>query len=87
MAVPFAFVLCMCASVAWTQRDAYEWVVRSEREYLLPDLPYSYDGLEPLLDAATLRVHHLGHHKAYTSKMNAALKEWREEVGSWAVNC
>ena len=62
MAVLFTVVLCMFASVAWTQRDAYEWVVQSEQEYLLPDLPYSYDGLEPFLDAATLRVHHLGHH-------------------------
>ena len=49
-------------------------------EYELPDLPYNYSGLEPYLDEKTLIVHHQGHHKAYTNKMNAALKEWRKEV-------
>ncbi|XP_072034912.1 superoxide dismutase [Mn]-like [Amphiura filiformis] len=48
-------------------------------EYTLPDLPYDYNGLEPYLDEATLRVHHTGHHAGYTKKLNAVLKQWREE--------
>ena len=48
--------------------------------YLLPDLPYKYRELEPYIDGKTLRVHHLGHHQAYTDKMNKLLKEWRREV-------
>lgn len=47
---------------------------------MLPDLPYQYNGLEAYIDVKTLRVHHLGHHKAYTDKMNVILKEWRCEV-------
>ena len=27
-----------------------------------PDLPYSYDALEPHIDEATMRVHHAKHH-------------------------
>ena len=46
----------------------------------LPDLPYGYEDLEPYLDSATLKVHHGGHHKAYTSKTNAALEQWRVQV-------
>ena len=59
----------------------YEDIVKVQEQYKLPDLPYAYDGLEPFIDEATVRVHHLGHHAAYTKKMNAALKDWRESVG------
>ena len=48
--------------------------------YVLPDLPYKYGALEPYIDEATLKVHHQGHHAAYTAKMNTALKQWRQEV-------
>lgn len=60
----------------------YEEITQYKEEYTLPDLPYGYDGLEPYIDGATLRVHHLGHHAAYTKKLNAALKSWRESVSS-----
>lgn len=44
--------------------------------FSLPALPYAYSGLEPIIDEATLRVHHTGHHASYTSKMNGILEEW-----------
>jgi superoxide dismutase len=28
----------------------------------LPKLPYAYNALEPIINEATMRVHHLGHH-------------------------
>ncbi len=28
----------------------------------LPKLPYAYNALEPTIDEATMRLHHLGHH-------------------------
>lgn len=30
--------------------------------------PYAYDALEPHIDAATMKVHHSGHHQTYTDK-------------------
>jgi superoxide dismutase, Fe-Mn family len=39
-----------------------------------PDLPYSYDALEPYIDEATMRVHHDKHHVTYTTKLNEALQ-------------
>ena len=42
--------------------------------FKLPDLPYSYDALEPYIDEATMRVHHLGHHQGYTNGLNAAIE-------------
>lgn len=38
--------------------------------YVLPDLPYAYDALEPVLGADTLHVHHDKHHRAYVEKTN-----------------
>ena len=46
----------------------------------VPPLPYEYDALEPVIDEATMRVHHLGHHAAYTRKLNDALHKLRKDV-------
>jgi superoxide dismutase, Fe-Mn family len=42
--------------------------------YTLPELPYSYDALEPYIDARTMEIHHTKHHQAYITKANAALE-------------
>ena len=38
--------------------------------YILPDLPYDYDALDPTVSGATLRLHHDKHHAAYVKKAN-----------------
>ena len=40
---------------------------------LLPELPYTYDALEPFYDRDTVEIHHSKHHQAYTDKLNAAI--------------
>jgi Fe-Mn family superoxide dismutase len=40
----------------------------------LPNLPYSYDALEPHIDAKTMEIHHGKHHNGYTTKLNAAIE-------------
>ncbi len=40
----------------------------------LPKLDYSYDALEPWIDAKTMEIHHTKHHQAYIDKYNAAVK-------------
>jgi Fe-Mn family superoxide dismutase len=42
--------------------------------YTLPELPYSYDALEPHIDAQTMEIHHMKHHAGYVSNLNAALE-------------
>ena len=39
----------------------------------LPKLSYSYDSLEPHVDARTMEIHHSKHHAGYTAKLNAAI--------------
>src|SRR6056297_3590864 len=40
----------------------------------LPKLGYSYDALEPLIDARTMEIHHSKHHGGYTTKLNNAVE-------------
>jgi Fe-Mn family superoxide dismutase len=42
--------------------------------YELPALPYSYDALEPHIDARTMEIHHTKHHQGYVTKVNDALQ-------------
>jgi len=41
--------------------------------YILPQLQYATDALEPFYDKATLEIHHDKHHAAYIEKLNKAL--------------
>src|SRR5206468_7017335 len=47
-------------------------------KYELPPLPYSYDALEPHIDARTMEIHHTKHHQTYIDKLNAALEPYAD---------
>lgn len=51
---------------------------RDTMTYKLPDLPYSYDALEPHIDEETMRLHHTKHHQAYVNNLNAAIDKHPE---------
>ena len=40
----------------------------------LPALKYSYNSLEPHIDAKTMEIHHGKHHAGYTNNLNNAIK-------------
>ncbi len=52
--------------------------------YKLPELPYSYDALEPHFDNETMNIHHTKHHNAYVTNLNIAL-EGNEELLSKSI--
>jgi Fe-Mn family superoxide dismutase len=43
--------------------------------YTLPDLPYSYDALEPVLSKEILTIHHDKHHNGYVKGANSVLEK------------
>jgi superoxide dismutase, Fe-Mn family len=46
--------------------------------YELPQLPYSYDALEPFIDEQTMHIHHGELHQAYVTNLNNALEKHPE---------
>ena len=42
--------------------------------FQLPKLDYSYDALEPHIDAKTMEIHHSKHHQGYTNNLNGAIE-------------
>jgi len=51
--------------------------------FTLPNLPYDFSALEPVIDAETMRIHHDKHHAAYVTKLNAAIKG--SEYDEWSI--
>lgn len=48
------------------------------KKFELPELPYAYDALEPVIDARTMEIHHTKHNQAYVTNLNAALEKHPE---------
>ena len=42
--------------------------------FQLPELPYAMDALSPHISKETLEFHYGKHHKAYVTKLNAAIE-------------
>lgn len=51
--------------------------------FTVPDLPYSFDALEPYIDATTMQIHHDKHHGAYVANLNKAIEG--SEYASWSI--
>jgi superoxide dismutase, Fe-Mn family len=43
------------------------------KQFILPELPYSLDGLEPVLSKETLEYHYGKHHAAYINNLNGLI--------------
>src|SRR5437870_1734117 len=50
----------------------------------LPPLPYSFDALEPYIDARTMEIHHDRHHATYVTNLNGAIEK-HPELGGKAI--
>jgi Fe-Mn family superoxide dismutase len=46
--------------------------------FTLGPLPFTYNALEPYINAATIQIHHDKHHQAYITNLNAAIAEHPE---------
>lgn len=45
-------------------------------KFVLPELPYAFDALEPYIDARTMEIHHNKHHAGYVNNLNKALADY-----------
>ncbi len=44
----------------------------------LPDLPYDFNALEPVISTEIMELHYSKHHKVYVTNLNAALEKYHE---------
>ncbi|TVQ00301.1 MAG: superoxide dismutase [Balneolaceae bacterium] len=54
--------------------QSYEEIFNEVYPFSLTNLPYSYDALEPAIDAKTMEIHHRRHHQGYINNLNNALE-------------
>lgn len=64
----------------WKRIKAFTYKIDIMSKYELPPLPYSFDALEPYIDAKTMEIHYTKHHQTYTNNLNAALEKCSEEI-------
>ncbi len=55
--------------------------------YQLPDLPYDFSALEPVISSAIMELHYKKHHQAYVTNLNGALEKYhdaekKQEIGA-----
>jgi hypothetical protein len=48
------------------------------QKHTLPDLPYDYNALEPIISAEIMKLHHSKHHAAYVNNLNIAEEKLKE---------
>jgi len=46
--------------------------------YKLPELPYDFSALEPVISAEIMELHYTKHHQTYVNNLNVALEKYKE---------
>jgi len=62
-------------SMIKVSRVLRQWRVmpfQAREKHTLPDLPYDYNALEPVISAEIMQLHHSKHHAAYVNNLNIA---------------
>ncbi|XP_066992426.1 superoxide dismutase [Mn], mitochondrial isoform X2 [Anabrus simplex] len=52
--------------------------IDSHQKHTLPDLPYDYNALEPIISSEIMKLHHSKHHAAYVTNLNVAEEKFAE---------
>ncbi|XP_043482636.1 superoxide dismutase [Mn], mitochondrial [Leptopilina heterotoma] len=58
----------------------------AKSKHTLPDLPYDYKALEPIICAEIMQLHHSKHHATYVNNLNIAEEKLKEAVAKGDVN-
>lgn len=74
MAGSAAFLATAAVGSAASSRAFGQETLGATAPFSLPELPYGYDALNPIIDTQTMTIHHTKHHQGYVSKLNAAVE-------------
>ncbi len=53
----------------------------AKTSYQLPELPYDFNALEPVISAEIMELHYSKHHKGYVTNLNLAIEKYHEAEG------
>jgi len=59
--------------------------VFARSKHSLPDLPYDYKALEPIISSEIMELHHSKHHATYVNNLNVAEEKMREAIAKGDV--
>ncbi|KAL7641556.1 UNVERIFIED_CONTAM: hypothetical protein RMT77_007429 [Armadillidium vulgare] len=62
------------------------YVVSTQLKHTLPDLPYDYNALEPVVSAEIMQLHHSKHHQTYVNNFNVAEEKLAEATAKGDVS-
>ena len=54
--------------------------------FQLPELPFAYEALEPVISREIMELHHKKHHQSYVNNLNAALEKYHAAEKNGAVD-
>lgn len=55
-------------------------------KHTLPDLPYDFNALEPIISAEIMQIHHTKHHATYVNNLNVAEEKLHDAVAKSDVS-
>ena len=59
--------------------------IQKRSKATLPDLPYDYSALEPVITAEIMQLHHSKHHQTYVNNFNVATDKLSEALDKGKV--
>jgi len=60
--------------IAFVATLVFTETAKTQQAFTLPQLPYSFEALEPVIDKETMQIHHGKHHNGYITNLNAAIQ-------------
>jgi Fe-Mn family superoxide dismutase len=55
-------------------------------KHALPDLPFDYNALEPVIATEIMQIHHQKHHATYVNNLNIAEEKTQEALAKGSAN-
>ncbi|CAG8547057.1 8202_t:CDS:2 [Ambispora gerdemannii] len=71
---------CAVARSSGAFTSSFSTTASTHERYTLPDLPYDYNALEPIISAEIMEVHHKKHHQAYVNGLNVAEEKYQQAL-------
>jgi superoxide dismutase, Fe-Mn family len=56
------------------------------KKFKLPELPYDFNALEPVISGDIMRLHYEKHHNGYVTNLNAALEKYEQAEANEDLN-